>query len=141
MRRIVRPLVSLLGAAVLCGSVVACGGDSETSHSQTAPAAAPAPKKPAPSVQQISADARKCLDFVEAGRYADAIDPCQRALEDTASVDVQHAYDEAKAAVQREAQAAGVKAASDSLSGKPADEAAMDEARGALGNLGGGSPQ
>jgi hypothetical protein len=141
MYRIIRPFVPLLSVVMLCGPLAACGGDPESSHSQAAPAAAQTPKKPAPSVRQISADARQCLDLVQARRYADALDPCQRALEDTASVDVQQAYDEAKAAVQQEAQAAGVKAASDTLSGKPADQAAQDAASSALGNLGGGSPQ
>ncbi len=141
MHRITRPLVSLLGAAALCGFVMACGGESDTPSSQSsAPASAPAAKKPAASVQQISADAKKCLDLVKAKRYADAIDPCERALEETANAEVQQAYDEAKAAVKQEAKAAGVKAASDYMSGKPADEAAKDAGAGALKNLG-GSPQ
>jgi len=137
MHGIIRPLVLMFSAVALCGFVLACGGDSEAPRSQAAPAAAS--KKPAPSVQQISADAKRCLDLVKAGRYADAIDPCKRAVEDTANADVQQAYDEAMAAVKREAQAAGIQAASDSLSGKPADEAAMDAATNALRNLGGGS--
>lgn len=142
MHRIIRTLAPLLGIAILCGFVIACGGDSETpSSTPSSTPAASAPKKPAASVQQISAEAQQCLDLVKAKRYADAIDPCKRALEDTANADVQQAYNEAKAAVQQEAQAAGVKAASDSLSGKPADEAAKDAAAGALGNLRGGSSQ
>ena len=138
MHRTTRSLVCLLGALALAGFLTACGGESESpSAGGDAPAAAPAAEKPAASVKQISADAKQCLDLVKAKRYADAIDPCKRALEDTANADVQAAYNEAKSAVQQEAQAAGVKAASDSLSGKPADEAAKDAASGALNNLGG----
>jgi F0F1-type ATP synthase membrane subunit b/b' len=139
MQGIIRPLVLIFCAVALCAFVLACGGESEAPRSQAAPAAAA--KKPAPSVQQISADAKRCLDLVKAERYADAIDPCKRALEETANADVQQAYDEATAAVKREAQAAGVQAASDSLSGKPADEAAKDAATNALRNLGGGSSE
>ena len=94
----------------------------------------------AASVQQISVEAKQCLDLVRKKMYVEAVDPCQRAVKDTGNADVKRAYDEAVAAVQREAQDAAVKAAAESLSGKPADEAAKDAASSALGGLGAEKP-
>jgi len=113
------------------------GGGSSTSAPATAPAEA---AEAAPSAQQISAEARSCLDLVKAGRYSDAIAPCERALKDTADADVQSAYNEAKAAVEKEAKAAAAKTLSDSMAGKPVDQAAAGAASDAAGNLGGGAP-
>jgi hypothetical protein len=91
-------------------------------------------------VQQISAEAQSCIDLVKAGRYTDAISPCERASKDTVNADVQSAYNEAKAAVEKEAKAAAAKTLSEAMAGKPVDQAAADAASDAAGNLGGGAP-
>jgi F0F1-type ATP synthase membrane subunit b/b' len=91
-------------------------------------------------VQQISAEAKRCLDLVKKELYVEAIEPCRRAVQDAGNADVERAYDEAKAAVQQEAQAAAVKAAAESLSGKPAGEAAEDAASDVLRKFGAEAP-
>jgi hypothetical protein len=128
----------VLGAATLGALVLACGGERDSSGG--GPAAAPAAPKAA-AVQELSAHAKRCLDLVKAKHYAEALDPCQRALAEAASADVQRAYDEAKAAVQQEARSAAVKSAAESLSGKPADEAAKGAASDALRGLTGGQTE
>ena len=134
-------IVFLASSALLCVAMLACGDAGDSPGTATGTTKAPdAAAKPAASVEQISAEAKQCLDLVKSKQYVEAIDPCKRALEDTANADVKQAYDEAVAEVQKEAQAVAAKAASDSLSGKPADEAAKDAASSALGNLGAESP-
>jgi hypothetical protein len=135
-------ILLLASSALFCVAMLGCGdaGDSSGTATTTAPAAPAAASKPAASVQEISAEAKQCLDLVKSQQYVEAIDPCKRALEDTANADVKQAYDEAVAEVQKEAQAVAAKAAADSLSGKPADEAAKDAASSALGGLGAKSP-
>jgi len=133
-------ILLLASSALMCVAMLACGdaSDSPGTATTTAPAAA---AKPAASVEQISAEAKQCLDLVKSKQYVEAIDPCQRALEDAASADVKRAYDEAVAAVKQETQAAAAKVAAESLSGKPADEAAKDAAADALGGLGAEPPK
>jgi F0F1-type ATP synthase membrane subunit b/b' len=133
-------ILLFVSSALLCVAIFACGGESDSpgkAAGTSAPAAAP---EAAASVQQISAEAKQCLDLVRKKLYVEAVDPCQRAVQDTGNADVKRAYDEAVAAVQREAQDAAVKAAAESLSGKPADEAAKDAASDALGGLGADKP-
>jgi hypothetical protein len=113
--------------------VTGCGSSEETSTQ--APIAVEEPE--GTSMQEISVEGRRCLELVKAKKYAEAIDPCERALRQAASTDVERAYEEAKAAVKAEAQSAAATTAADTLSGKPADEAAGDAARNALGNLSG----
>lgn len=130
---------TLIFASIILVSVsfiwaAGCGSGEESSTQ--APVAVDEPEG-ATSVQEISAEGRRCLDLVKAKKYADAIDPCERALRQAANTDVERAYEEAKAAVKAEAQSAAATAAADTLSGKPADEAAKDAASGALGNLSG----
>jgi hypothetical protein len=127
-----------LGAVTLGALFLACGGERESPGG--GPAAAPAAPKAA-AVQELSAQAKRCLDLVEAKRYAEALDPCQRAVAEAASADVQRAYDEAKAAVQQEARSAAARSAAESLSGKPADEAAKGAASDALRGLTGGQTE
>jgi len=135
-------ILLLVSSALFCVAMLACGDAGDSPGTATGTTKAPdAAAKPAASVEQISAEAKQCLDLVKSKQYVEAIDPCERALKDTADADVKRAYDEAKAAVQEEAQAAAAKAAADSLSGKPADEAAKDAASDALGNLGGEAPK
>jgi hypothetical protein len=129
-------ITSIFLTACCFAVVTGCGsGEKSSTSSMEAPAAGEQPA--GASVQEISADGKRCLDLVKAKRYAEAIDPCERALRQAANTDVERAYEEAKAAVKAEAQSAAATAAADTLSGKPADEAAKDAAGGALGNLSG----
>jgi len=111
MSRTTRLLTSILGIAGLCALAIGCGSGEESST--TAPAVGVAP--PTATVQEISAEARRCLDLVKSKQYAEAIDPCERALRDTANVEVQRAYDQAKAAVQQAAASSAGDAASGAL--------------------------
>ena len=88
-------------------------------------------------MQKASAEIQKCLDLVKAKQYAAAIDPCSQAVADSASVEAQRAYDEAKAAVQKEAQAAALDATAGSLTGESPEGASKSAASKALGDLGG----
>jgi hypothetical protein len=139
---------------VLIGSValIACGGGDDSAkggsgsgssasagESGSAEGSGSAAKQDMPSVAEISAEGKRCIDMVKAGRYADAISPCEKALEDSASManaDVQAAYDEAKAEVADAAQKAAMQAAADGMSGKDPSDAAKDSAMGAVPGLG-----
>lgn len=133
--------------ALLIGSValLACGGSDDSAGGGTASssgsvASAPAAKKEMPTAAEISAEARQCLDLVKASRYAEAISPCEKALEDSASLastDVQAALDEAKGKLEEEAQKAALQAAADGMSGKDPTASAKESAMGALQGLGG----
>ena len=92
MSRTTRLVSSSLAIAALCALAVGCGNREESSTA--APAASEAP--PAATEQQLSADAQRCLDLVKSKQYAEAIDPCERALREAANVDVQRAYDHCK---------------------------------------------
>ncbi len=105
MSRTTRLVTSSLGIAALCALAVGCGNREES------PTAAPA----AATAQQRSGDAQRCLDLVKSKQYAKAIDPCERALRESANVDVQRAYDQAKAAVQQAAASAAGDAAGGAL--------------------------
>ena len=123
--RIPKPLAFLLLFGGLSCLVAACGGGDR----ESAPGAEGAAAKPSATAaaQQMSREAQQCLDLVEQKRFAEAIDPCERALESAgqvASADVQQAYQEAKDAVKQEAQRA-------------AADAAKDAGGDALRNLGG----
>lgn len=111
MSRTTQLLTSILGIAGLCLLAVSCGSGEESSTA--APAASEAPDTA--TVQEISAEAQRCLDLVKSKKYAEAIDPCERALRDTANADVQRAYDQAKAAVQQAAASSAGEAASGAL--------------------------
>lgn len=111
MSRTTRLVSSSLAIAALCALAVGCGNREESSTA--APAASEAP--PAATEEQLSADAQRCLDLVKSKQYAEAIDPCERALREAANVDVQRAYDQAKAAVQQAAASAAEGAAADAL--------------------------
>ena len=111
MSRTTHLLTSILGIAGLCALAAGCGSREESSTA--APAASEAPATA--TVQEISAEARRCLDLVKSKQYAEAIDPCERALRDTANADVQRAYDQAKAAVQQAAASTAGDAASGAL--------------------------
>jgi len=89
------------------------------------------------TVESLSADGKRCIELVKAKRYGEAIDPCTRALEKTANVDVKNAYAEAKAAVQKEAEAAAARAAQESMSGEDPEAAARGAAADALRNSAG----
>lgn len=128
----------LVSSSLLCVAMLACGEGSDSPDRTATPASAPNPGSA--SLQQISAEAMQCLDLVKQERYVEAIDPCGRAVQDSANADVKRAYDEAMAVVQKEAEAAAIKAAAGSLSGKPADEAAGSAARDALRKFGGQAP-
>jgi membrane protein involved in colicin uptake len=101
----------MLGIAGLCALAVACGSGEEPSTG--APAASKTP--PAETAQEMSADAQRCLDLVKSKQYAEAIDPCERALREAANADVQRAYDQAKAEVEQAATSAAEEAASGAL--------------------------
>jgi hypothetical protein len=116
MSRTTHLLTSGLAIVGLCALAVACGSGEEPSTA--APAASEAP--PTAAVEQMSAEAQRCLDLVKAKEYAKAIEPCELALRDMANAEVQRAYDEAKAKVQQ-----------------AAASAAEDTASGALPDLGG----
>ncbi len=102
MNRTTRLLSSSLVIAALCALAVGCGSREESAT--TAPAASEAP--PAATVKQLSADGQRCLDLVKSKQYAEAIDPCERALREATNVEVQRAYDKAKAEVQQAATSA-----------------------------------
>ena len=111
MSRTTHLLTSILGIAGLCALTVGCGSGEESSTA--APAASETPATA--TVQEISALGQRCLDLVKAKRFAEALDPCERALRDTANVDVQRAYDQAEAAIKQAAAAGAEEAASGAL--------------------------
>ena len=112
MKRTTHLLTSGLAIVGLCALAVACGSSEEASTA--APDASKAPSTA--TAKQDSAAARLCIDLVKAKEYAKAIEPCELALKEAANVDVQRAYDQAKAAVQQSAAAAAEGAAADALS-------------------------
>ena len=123
MRRIV--------VLVIGGFILACG----SSETRTAPAAEPpAGDVSAPaesSIQQLSADAKSCLDLVKAERYVDAIDPCERAVVEGANVEVEAALAESKEAVLAAGAATASAAAAAALEG----ESVGDATKAAGGNV------
>ncbi len=135
MKRIINIFVASALSILLCTVFSACGQDSSKGTSD-ASGGAPAAQAPAKTVQEISAEAQRCLDLVKTKQYAEAIAPCEQALQDTANADVERAYAEAKAEMKKVGQDAAAQAATDALSGKPADEAAKDAAADALGKYG-----
>jgi hypothetical protein len=104
-------LAIVLGMLGLCALAVGCGSGEEPSTGT--PAASETP--PGTTAQEISADAQSCLDLVKSKQYAEAIDPCERALREASNADVQRAYDQAKAAVEQAATSAAEEAASGAL--------------------------
>jgi hypothetical protein len=111
MSRKTHLLASVLGMLGLCALALGCGSGEEPSTG--APAASKAP--PAATAQEMSADGQRCLDLVKSKQYAEAIDPCERALRQAANVDVQRAYDQAKAELEQAATSAAGEAASGAL--------------------------
>jgi hypothetical protein len=118
---------------------LACGSEEGSLPPVSSNAEDAAPTSLSGQVKALSADARKCIDYVEAKRYVEAIDPCERAVNesgDVANTEVQQAYDEAKAEAQKATQAAAAEAQSDMMEGKSAEDAAkgaLDDAAGGLG--------
>jgi len=121
-----------LGLAAL---PVACGSERESTEAGGAGMAEQAPSTG--GVAELTADGKRCIELVRSKRYGDAIEPCARAAETTASTDVKDAYAEAKAALQKEAQAAAARAAQDSVTSGDPEKAAKDAAAGAMKNLSG----
>jgi hypothetical protein len=107
MSRTTHLLATALGMAGFCALAVGCGSGEEPSTGTTTP--------PGETAQEMSADAQRCLDLVKSKQYAEAIDPCERALREAANVDVQRAYDQAKSAVEQAAKSAAGEAASGAL--------------------------
>jgi hypothetical protein len=120
-----------LGLAAL---PAACGRERE-SNEMGGGTTAEAPSKG--TVAALSAEGRRCIELVKAKRYGDAIEPCSRAAETTANTDVKDAYAEAKAALQKQAQAAAARAAQESVTSGNPKAATKDAAADALKNLSG----
>jgi len=116
---------------------LACGSEEGSAPPAVSAAGGEAPTSLSEQVEALSADARTCIDYVEAKRYVEAIDPCERAVNESGNVantEVQQAYDEAKAEARKATQAAAAKAQSDMMEGKSAEDAA----KGALDDSAGG---
>ncbi len=127
MRRIV--------VLVIGGFILACG----SSETRTAPAADPSAgdvSAPASSIQQLSADAKSCLDLVKAERYVDAIDPCERAVVEGANVEVEAALAESKEAALAAGAATASAAAAAALEGESVGDAAKSSGGNVLKQLG-----
>ena len=125
-------------AIVVAALSLACGGDD--SAQQAAPTVDTAQGAAAPSaveqVKAISADARQCIDLVKAQHYVEAINPCERAVHDSANAknaEVQQAYNEATAKAKDASREAALKAEADMREGKSAEEAARGALDDALG--------
>jgi hypothetical protein len=111
MNRTKHLIAAMLGMLGVCALAVGCGSGEEPSTGAPATSKTPA----AATAQEMSADAQRCLDLVKSKQYAEALDPCERALRQAANVDVQRAYDQAKAAVEEAATSAAGEAASGAL--------------------------
>ena len=133
-------LASLGLALVASAALIACGGGDESTSTGSAPApGGTEAKKEMPTAAQISAEGKQCIDLVKAGRYSDAIAPCEQAMRDSAALanaDVKTAYEDAKAKVAEEAQKAAVQAGADVLVGEDAGASAEKAASGMLQNRG-----
>ena len=79
-------------------------------------------------IQQLSVEASSCVNLVNSGKYAEAIEPCQRAIQDSSNTEVSQAYEKAKAEIKGAAESAATEAAT---------EAAKDAASDTLRSLGG----
>ena len=111
--------------------MLACGSGHEENTESTleAPASQVTPKADTvvQQVKALSIEAKKCLDLAKAGQYVEAIDPCERALRESsgaAKIEVQQAYDEAKAEIAQASKAAAIQAAAKLLEGTSEGEAA-----------------
>lgn len=129
----------LAAVAAVVPLVLACGQGADTGTSAPAAGEAAAPAAPKTSVEQLSADGRLCLDLVRDERYADAIDPCERAVKQGAGADVQQALADARAAVQQAGQAAAAKTVTGVMEGQSAEDAAKQSGSDALKSLTGKS--
>lgn len=140
----------LAAAVCVSAALLACGGSDDSSStgadatgaaaSGTSSGSATGSADVVTTAQQISAEAKQCIDLVKAERYADAIAPCEKAMNDSSSManaDVQAAYAEAKQKVKDEAQNAAIQAGADSLNGEDPGDAAKKAGTGMLKNLGG----
>jgi hypothetical protein len=148
MKRCHRSVVAL--ATLVSAGLIACGGGNDSGGGSSAGAgaasqggtpdvAAPRDGSAVASIQQMSGDAKSCLDLVKSERYAEAISPCERALSDaagTSSAQVQQALAEAKAGVAEQTKAAALKSAADSMAGKDPQAAAEEATAGALKGFG-----
>ena len=113
-------ILGLLLSSALIVSAGCKGGDDagKPAGEGVAPAAG---QEAQPTIQEMSADAKSCLDQVKAKSYAQAIATCQSAVKAGANADLDKALAEAKAAVAKEAESAAMKAATDKLGGKPSE--------------------
>jgi len=97
--------------------MLACGsGDEEGAKANLEPSASQVTPDAGSVVQQVKAlsiEAKKCLDLTKAGQYAEAMDPCERALRNSSEVPkvVMQAYDEARSHVVKPSKAAAREAA------------------------------
>ncbi len=125
--------------ALACGQSDSGSGSGSDSGSASSPAASQGKSSGSSTatVQEISALGQKCVELVKSGRYADAIDPCERAITEGATADVEKAYAEAKAAVKREATKAAAAMATDGLEGDLTKESAKETGLRSLRNLSG----
>lgn len=112
-RRVTMVFVTVLMSVFM----LACGsGDEEGAKANLEPSASQVTPDAGSVVQQVKAlsiEAKKCLDFAKAGQYAEAIDPCERALRNSSEVpvEVMQAYDEARSHAPKASKAAAPEAA------------------------------
>ena len=100
-----------------CVLVAYCDSSKDTSKtSQDKPKTSATVPTSSTNAQQLSADARSCLDLVKSMSYAEAIKPCQRAIQNTSNTEVSRAYEKAKVEVKKAAESAATDAAKDAAS-------------------------
>jgi hypothetical protein len=113
-----RRLTMIFVTVLMSVFMFACGsGDEEGAKANLEPSASqvtPDAGSVAQQVKALSIEAKKCLDLAKAGQYAEAMDPCERALRNStgaAMADVMQAYDEARSHVPKASKAAAREAA------------------------------
>lgn len=113
-----RRLTMIFVTVLMSVFMLACGsGDEEGAKANLEPSASqvtPDAGSVAQQVKALSIEAKKCLDLAKAGQYAEAMDPCERALRNStgaAMADVMQAYDEARSHVPKASKAAAREAA------------------------------
>ncbi len=119
--------VTIAAAALMAVAGCQGGGDQESAGGDAGKAAGGEGEA---TMEQLSADAKSCLELVKAKNYTEAIAPCQAAVKAGANTDVEKALEEAKAALAEKGGDAAMKAAGEAMEGKPAGEAAKDAMKG-----------